>query len=1475
MRHVAGDRPRCLRLANVGPPLIPAAPGAPIHQPQPQPQTHLYAVRHNAEPNQHGERGREEDTGYVKPPKHDFPRFDGYLPNLWVDRCVAYFELYRVKPQLWVTTASLYVDGHAALWLQAFRQTHVQVTWTQFCQAVVEEFGPDEFEGQMHKLLQLRHTGTVAEYRRQFEIHMYHLLSLDPSLSSKFFVTQFVLGLKDEIRMAVRIQAPTSITRATVFAKIQEEEMDSLRPRHRPAPAGRPPPQPAPLHPRPAAVAVVPKAGGDEFVRERQLRDYRRANNLCFKCGERYSRDHQCKRQGAQLLTIQVGEHGELLNEEAIRALELLDDPEPAVAAVAAQCCMLSAQATTGTESSSCIRLTAKVQEQTMLILLDSGSSHSFVSASFVRRLQLPTSPLPPVPVKVANGQFIICDSMVSQLEWSSQGHNLKTDLRVLDIGAYDAVLGMDWLDEHSPMSCQWHEKHISFDHEGQWITLQGLTDATTPAPATMDLHTLHQLELHNEIWAIAVLEQFVESTSGSDIPPEIQLILTEYTDVFAEPKGLPPRRQYDHAIALEPDARPPNSKPYRYSPLQKDEIERQVHDMLRSGVITHSMSPYAAPVLLVKKKDGSWRFCIDFRRLNLVTIKNKFPLPIVDELLDELAGAQLFSKLDLRAGYHQIRMRAEDEEKTAFKTHHGHFHFRVMPFGLTNAPATFQCLMNSIFADYTRKFVIVFLDDILVYSNTLQEHEQHLRLVLARLRQHQLFAKASKCSFAQPKIEYLGHVISKDRVATDPEKTKAMQVWPTPTNATELRGFLGLTGYYRKFVPRYGIVAKPLTQLLTKKGFLWNDQAQQAFEQLKLAMVNTPVLALPNFAHPFTIETDACDTGVGAVLAQEGHPIAYFSKALGVKNQKLSTYEKEFLAVMMAVDRWRQYLQRGPFLILTDHKSLCNLGNQQLDTELQRKAMAKLVGLQFKFQYKRGVENGAADALSRVGHLLSVNALSVCQPLWMQEVANSYATDSEAQALLARLAVHSPDEDGFELHRGVIRVRGKLWIGANTALQTKLISALHDSAIGGHSGTTATYHRVKKLFSWKGLKSAVENFVRQCSVCQHTKHENFKPAGKLQPLPVPEAPWQDISLDFIEGLPKSDGCDSILVVVDRFTKFAHFIPLRHPFSSSQVAKALWDNVIKLHGIPLTIVSDRDRIFTSHTWREMLQTAGTKLLYSTAYHPQTDGQTERVNQCLEMYLRTAVHETPRRWRRWLPAAEFWYNSSFHSSLNSSPFKALYGREPNLGGMLQWSNQDLGSAEDFDWQAHTAVLRAQLGHAQARTKKKADKNRTERQFTVGDQVLLKLQPYAQSSVVNRPCTKLAYKFYGPYAVEQRIGTVAYKLTLPEESRIHPVFHVSQLKPFVPSYAPVFSELPKPPDLLSATTSPAAILERRMVKKGDQALVQLRIQWDSLPVDATTWEDYDVLRARFPDAAIWEGSPSEERGNVTTDNTIVSV
>lgn len=363
------------------------------------------------------------------------------------------------------------------------------------------------------------------------------------------------------------------------------------------------------------------------------------------------------------------------------------------------------------------------------------------------------------------------------------------------------------------------------------------------------------------------------------------------------------------------------------------------------------------------------------------------------------------------------------------------------------------------------------------------------------------MYAKLSKCTFAQTSLEYLGHIISDKGVATDPEKTRAMQLWPTPTNFTELRGFLGLTGYYRKFVKNYGLLAKPMSDLLKKKVFEWSSAANEAFLALKQAMSTTPVLAVPNFHKPFEVETDACDTGLGAVLSQQGQPVAYFSKALSVNNQKLSAYEKEFMAIMMAVDKWRPYLSRGPFVIKADHKSLSHLDDQVLSTDLQKKAMAKLIGLQFKFQYKKGVDNKAADALSRVARNFELQALSTCHPTWLQEVVNSYASDAKAQELLNQLAISSPNETGFSLEGGLIRKKGRIWIGDNVALQTKIIHALHNFAVGGHSGTQATYHRIKKSFYWTGLKAAITSFVQQCSVCQHAKHEHCKSPGLLYGL--------------------------------------------------------------------------------------------------------------------------------------------------------------------------------------------------------------------------------------------------------------------------------------------------------------------------------------------------------------------------------------
>jgi hypothetical protein len=357
------------------------------------------------------------------------------------------------------------------------------------------------------------------------------------------------------------------------------------------------------------------------------------------------------------------------------------------------------------------------------------------------------------------------------------------------------------------------------------------------------------------------------------------------------------------------------------------------------------SESPFASPVLLVRKADGSWRMCVDYRGLNKETVKDKFPIPVVDELLDELQGAVVFFKLDLRSGYHQIRMMEEDIEKTAFKTHEGQYEYLVMPFGLTNAPSTFQALMNEVFRPHLRKFVLVFFDDILVYNKGLEEHTAHLKTVLQILALHQLYAKMSKCVFATSEVEYLRHIISGEELKTDPKKIAVMVDWPITKSLKALRGFLGLTSYYRKFIKGYGQIASPLTTLLKKDAFLWSDKAEKALEELKAAVSQPPVLALPDFSKTFVIECDASGFGMGVVLMQDGRPLAYYSQALKGKNLFLSTYGKELLTLVLSVKKWRPYLFATIFTIKTDQQSLKHILEQRVSTPMQQKWISKLLG--------------------------------------------------------------------------------------------------------------------------------------------------------------------------------------------------------------------------------------------------------------------------------------------------------------------------------------------------------------------------------------------------------------------------------------------------------------------------------------------------------------------------------------------------
>ncbi|XP_062112214.1 transposon Ty3-I Gag-Pol polyprotein isoform X1 [Humulus lupulus] len=611
-------------------------------------------------------------------------------------------------------------------------------------------------------------------------------------------------------------------------------------------------------------------------------------------------------------------------------------------------------------------------------------------------------------------------------------------------------------------------------------------------------------------------------------------------------------------------------------------------------GFVQPSNSPYSSPVLLVKKKDGSWHFCIDYRALNDITIKDRFPIPTIDELLDELGGATVFSKLDLRAGYHQIRMDSRDIHKTAFCTHEGHYEFRVMPFGLTNAPSTFQATMNQVFKPLLRNCVIVFFDDILIYSKTGEDHRRHLRLVLQRLRDHCFYAKGSKCKFFQTTIDYLGHLISAQGVQADPSKVAAMVEWPQPHTIKHLRGFLGLTGYYRRFVAHYATIAAPLTELLKKDNFVWTEQATTAFLQLKHAMTETPVLLLPDFSKLFVIESDASNVGIEAVLMQEGHPIAFFSKKLGPKFVGTSAYLRELRAIVEAVTKWRQYLLGRHFVIRIDHRRLKELLTQVIQTPEQQHFLRKLIGFSFSIEYKAGKANSAVDALyqQHEGSLFFSAAISSACFDFLDELRRENTTCPELRRIHTQLAERTLEGSDYAVRDGLLYYRQRIRVSTHSNFKQRLIKEFHETPMGGHAGSERMFLRLSANFFWPGMQSEVRKFVQSCVICQTVKYSPAAPYELLQPLELPERVWEDLAMDFIVGLPNSCGVTNILVVVDRFTKYAHFGALPNHYSATKVAELFSHMVIRLHGMPRSIVSDRDPIFTSAFWKKIIRVNG-------------------------------------------------------------------------------------------------------------------------------------------------------------------------------------------------------------------------------------------------------------------------------------------
>ena len=747
---------------------------------------------------------------------------------------------------------------------------------------------------------------------------------------------------------------------------------------------------------------------------------------------------------------------------------------------------------------------------------------------------------------------------------------------------------------------------------------------------------------------------------------------------------------------------------------------------------------------------------CIDYRRVNAQTRKDKHPLPRADELLDQLHGADTFSGLDLLSGYHQVRVHTSDIPKTAFKTSEGLYEWLVMPFGLSNAPGIFQRVMNDVFRDHLGKSVNVYLDDIMVYSKEPKEeaqHEQHklaLEPVFMKMREHRLYGKLSKSFFGQHEIPWLGQILNKEGVRPDPAKTSVVADWPRPDNVKELQSFLGFANWFRQYMQGYSQHTAVLTKLTRKsQAYDWTPECEDAFLWVKQALANAPVLAHADFTKPFTVWTDASMDGVGAVLQQEKRPIAYESARFSPAERNYTIGEQELLAVIHALKKWRVYLEGGPHPVRlrTDHQPLTYLPTKGVLGGRQVRWAEYLSRFNIEWEYIPGQRN-IADALSRMPSL----RLHVTTRLQAQQVADAGVKPSggtpagpaisprgergshdegpvgvsaisprgergasgapdkgntlegagqegrepeelrevpleERQQLneanfLERVRAAYPGDTALQgtkqFKKKLVSQAGLFWRSTEgkedmpmyipkdpgNALRNECIEWLHIHPFSGHVGMRRTLELLGRNFWWPGVEADVARYVGNCEMCTRNKSPNTKKAGLLAPLPIPGRPWESIGMDFITHLPKTkNGYTALYVVIDRLTKLVHIAPTTNTATAADTAQLFLDMVFKHHGLPRNIVSDRDVKFTSSFWTSFCEQVGIKLKMSSAYHPQTDGQTERMNRVIVDMMRHYINPTHDDWDEHLMAIEFAINNAFQQSIGTTPFRLTYGQNP--------------------------------------------------------------------------------------------------------------------------------------------------------------------------------------------------------------------
>jgi len=1124
-------------------------------------------------------------------------------------------------------------------------------------------------------------------------------------------------------------------------------------------------------------------------------------------------------------------------------------------------------------------RRTVQINGQPASAIFDSGADESFISPKFIQKIGIGYKEkaekytlglLGGAPAEYGDG-VIHMESEPVTLNIGE--HKEQIILDITNLGNYDVTIGRPWFLKHrGKANIDWLTMEITFEEEELSTPQERIALSRKLAQGARRKRETKQTK---RVWVRPKKE---ERKAIRGIPEAYR----DFADVFEDRTEhyLPEHSKWDHEIPLEPGKQPKFGPIYALTKQEAKSLDEYIEKNLKRGYIRPSTSPAGHPVLFVPKKNGKLRLCVDYRTLNAITIKNRYPLPLASELQDKLAKAKIFTTCDLQEGYYHVRIKEGDEWKTAFRTRRGLYEYLIMPFGLTNAPASFQTMINEILREYIDKFVMVYLDDILIYSEKEEDHEQHVRMVLEALRKAKLRVSLDKSEFSVTKTAFLGYIISPGQMAMDPKKIAAIRDWPILKSPKEILEFNGTVNFNRRFIADYSAIAAPLTDL-TKKNqkWQWTENEQFAFEELKRRVTMEPILTTFDPVKPAEVEADSSDYALGACLTQEDdqgrkHPIAYWSRKLTAAELNYDIYDKELLAIVEAFKEWRIYLQGAAHQtqVYSDHKNLLYFTTTKELNRRQVRWAETLATYDFKITYRKGIENTRADALSRrpdyiaerkpMNHaILQVNhdgtiglnkkQIMIAEKLddsdWKEEIKQSYSRDAGIDSLKK----HKENADITKSPEGLWLYNGRIYIPKG--LQKKLIKEIHETVTHGHQGIEQTLERVKRNYYIPGARKKTKTVVLECADCAKNKIARHAPYGLLQTPRVPELPWQSVALDFIVKLPGSvepltkATYDSILVITDRLTKYGYFLPYREDASADDLAYTFMRTVVANHTLPNEIISDRDKLTRSRFWQSLMNQLGTKSKLSTAYHPQTDGQTERLNQTLEQYLRFYVNYQQDNWVTLLPVAQFAYNSAETNTTKLSPFYANYGFQPEIyhNPLLQKNIVPQARLTAQQIKDLHQELKEDIKFISMKSEKYYNKKKLEGpSLKEGDMVYL----HQKNLKTKRPSQKLDHIRTGPFKIEKVVSKVNYRLKLPKGSRIHPTFHISLLEPAPRNAAEAIT--------LEIEGEEVYNVEKVLDAQRINGQLKYLIRWEGYGPEEDTWEPLRNLKGDQVQAMVKE-------------------